>query len=196
MRGGDGFVRRGGSLAAALVSSQDPEPSVGPSSQAPADPSSGTAVLEDSRLPAPVLTGWDPNLVEFGGTPPPVVFASLFDGQLPAVDPAEIGGFAHVVDEQATEFWRAKIYQERQDGGASYDLQIEANSLGRYAAFVSEGQDIEQVGFATCTRTPHDVCAVVADDGVIMLGHVGDPSPGLDAMVAELGKLVAFYAND
>ena len=81
-------------------SSSATEASVGPSSErsvgsapgASVEPSSGIGVVEDPRFPAPVLTGWDPSLSEFAGTPPPVVFASLFDGRLPAVDPAEIGG--------------------------------------------------------------------------------------------------------
>lgn len=172
------------------------ESSMGSSPGASVEPSSRVSVVEDPRWPAPVLTGWDPNLSEFEGTPPPVVFASLFDGRLPAVDPAEIGGFAHVVDEWSTDFSRARIYQEQQDGGASYDLQVQVNSVGMYGAFVSTTQDIEQVGFATCSKVPYPTCVVVADDGVITLGYVGDPPLGLDAMVAELGKLVEFYAND
>lgn len=176
--------------------SSGPDASVDPSPEVSGEPTSAPGVSEDPSLPAPVLTGWDPNLVEFGGTPPPVVFTSLFDGQLPAADPKEVGGFTHVVHERARDFWRLKIYQEQQDRGASYDLEIEVNSLKGYAAFVSEGKDIEQVGFATCTKVPHHVCAVVADDGVITLGYAGDPSPELEEMVAELGKLVEFYAND
>ena len=70
------------------------------------------------------------------------------------------------------------------------------NSVGDYGAFVSTTQDIEQVGFATCSKVPYPTCVVVADDGVITLGYVGDPPLGLEAMVAELGKLVEFYAND
>ena len=185
-------------------SSSATEASVGPSSErsvgsspgASVEPSSRVDVVEDPRFPAPVLTGWDPSLSEFAGTPPPVVFASLFDGRLPAVDPAEVGGFAHVVDERSTDFWRVRIYQEQQDRGASYDLQIEVNSVGMYGAFLSTTQDIEQVGFATCSKVPHPTCVVVADDGVITLGYVGNPPLGLEAMVAELGKLVEFYAND
>ena len=185
-------------------SSSATEASVGPSSErsvgsspgASVEPSPGIGVVEDPRFPAPVLTGWDPSLSEFAGTPPPVVFASLFDGRLPAVDPAEIGGFAHVVDEWSTDFSRARIYQEQQDRGASYDLQVQVNSVGMYGAFVSASQDIEQVGFATCSKVPYPTCVVVADDGVIRLSYVGDPPLGLEAMVAELGKLVEFYAND
>ena len=172
------------------------ERSMGSSSGASVEPSSRVSVVEDPRWPAPVLTGWDPSLSEFEGTPPPVVFASLFDGRLPAVDPAEIGGFAHVVDEWSTDFSRVKIYQEQQDRGASYDLRVQVNSVGMYGGFVSASQDIEQVGFATCSKVPYPTCVVVADDGVIRLSYVGDPPLGLDAMVAELGKLVEFYAND
>ena len=177
-------------------SSSATEASVGSSPGASVEPSSGLRVVEDPRFPAPVLTGWDPNLSEFEGTPPPVVFASLFDGRLPAADPSEIGGFAHVVDERSTDFSRVKIYQEQQDRGASYDLQVQVNSVGMYGAFLSTTQDIEQVGFATCSKVPYPTCVVVADDGVITLGYVGNPPLGLDAMVAELGKLVEFYAND
>ncbi len=172
------------------------ESSVGRSSEEPTGPSSGPMVVEDPRWPAPVLVGWDPSLSEFAGMPPPVVFASLFDGRLPAADPAEVGGFAHVADEWSTVFSRARIYQEQQDRGASYDLQVQVNSVGMYGAFVSASQDIEQVGFATCSKVPHPTCVVVADDGVIRLTYVGDPPLGLEAMVAELGKLVEFYAND
>nr|WP_159087318.1 hypothetical protein [Tessaracoccus timonensis] len=172
------------------------ESSVGSSPGASVEPSSRVDVVEDPRWPAPVLVGWDPSLSEFAGMPPPVVFASLFDGRLPAADPAEVGGFAHVVDEWSTVFSRARIYQERQDRGASYDLQVQVNSVGMYGAFVSASQDIEQVGFATCSKVPHPTCVVVADDGVIRLTYVGNPPLGLEAMVAELGKLVEFYAND
>ena len=185
-------------------SSSGPDASVGPSSEssvgsspgASVEPSSGVGVVEDPRWPAPVLVGWDPSLSVFGGSPPPVVFASLFDGRLPAVDPVEVGGFAHVVDEWSTDFSRVKIYREQQDRGASYDLQVQVNSVGMYGGFLSTTQDIEQVGFATCSKVPYPMCVAVADDGVITLGYVGDPPLGLDAMVAELGKLVEFYAND
>ena len=91
------------------------ESSVGRSSEEPSGSSSGPRVVEDPRWPAPVLVGWDPSLSVFGGSPPPVVFASLFDGRLPAVDPVEVGGFAHVVDEWSTVFSRARIYREQQD---------------------------------------------------------------------------------
>ena len=183
--------------SSATEASVDPssERSVGSSPGTSMEPSSGIGVVEDPRWPAPVLVGWDPSLSEFAGTPPPVVFASLFDGRLPAADPAEVGG-AHVVDEWSTVFSRARIYQEQQDRGASYDLQVEVNSVGAYGAFLSTTQDIEQVGFATCSKVPYPTCVVVADDGVITLTYVGDPPLGLEAMVAELGKLVEFYAND
>lgn len=176
----------------ATATSQAPEPSVDPSSEAPTDPTSGPALSEDPSLPAPVLADWDENMEVFAGSPPPVVFASLFGGKLPADVPATIGEFSPA-NMKDTEGWRSQEYRSEGTPGV-YTLDVEVGRLGMYTALAEERGPLVPVGFANCVA---DVpwCAVVSDDGVITLSFGYGEPPSHEEMVEELRKVIEFYTG-
>lgn len=141
---------------------------------------------------SPVLAEFDETLDVFAGSPPPVVFTSLFGGELPAYVPATIGEFSPA-DMKETEGWRSQEYRSEGTPGV-YTLDIEVGRLGMYTVLAEERGPLVPVGFANCVA---DVpwCAVVSDDGVITLSFGHGESPSHEEMVEELGKVIEFHAG-
>ncbi len=140
-----------------------------------------------------MLAEFDETLDVFGGSPPPVVFASLFDGVLPSGYPSELGGLP-VQDVRERTQWRSVYYSETMGVSEAYDLSVEVGSYGLYETLARVEGPLKSVGFASCI--PDDtLCAVAADDGVITLSYAGD-GVTQEQVVEELRKAVEYYAND